>query len=52
MVSPKEPILAERLLKGLSSIQESGEFDRLFNVYIQPELDVLELEHRRVIHLH
>jgi len=51
MVSPKETLLAERLTVGLKTIAENGEFDKLFNQYIQPELDALNFNNRTVIDL-
>jgi ABC-type amino acid transport substrate-binding protein len=51
MVSPTDPILAERLENGFLAIEKNGEFDKLFNQYIQPEMDVLNIQKRRVIHL-
>jgi len=51
MVSPKELLLAERLTVGLKIIEENGEFDKLFNLYIQPELDALNFKNRTVIDL-
>jgi hypothetical protein len=51
MVSPTEPILAERLEKGFLEIEKSGEFDRIFNEFIQPEMDSVQIQNRRVIHL-
>ncbi|GAC17589.1 type 2 periplasmic-binding domain-containing protein [Paraglaciecola arctica] len=51
MVSPNEPILAERLLKGLLEIEKSGEFDRIFNEFIQPEMNKIQIQNRRIIEL-
>jgi hypothetical protein len=51
MVSPTESTLAERLEMGLLTIQKSGEFDRIFNEFIQPEMDAVQIQNRRVIHL-
>ena len=51
MVSPTQPILAERLEKGLLAIEESGEFDRIFNQFVQPEMDSIKMQNRRVINL-
>lgn len=51
MVSPTEPTLAERLHKGLKEIEKSGEFDRIFNEFIQPEKQAVKMLSRRVIHL-
>ena len=51
MVSPNEPILAERLLKGLLEIEKSGEFDRIFNEFIQPEMNNIQMQNRRIIQL-
>lgn len=51
MVSPNEPILAERLLKGLLEIEKSGEFDRIFNEFIQPEMNNIRIQNRRIIEL-
>lgn len=51
MVSPTEPILAERLEKGLLEIEKNGEFDRIFNQFIQPEIDSVQIQNRRVIQL-
>jgi hypothetical protein len=51
MVSPNEPILAERLLEGLLEIEKSGEFDRIFNEFIQPEMSNIQIQNRRIIEL-
>lgn len=51
MVSPKYPILAERLEKGLLAIEKSGVFDKVFNQFVQPEMDAIKVRNRRVIHL-
>lgn len=51
MVSPNEVTLAERLEKGLLEIEKNGDFDRIFNEFIQPEMDSVNIKNRRVIHL-
>lgn len=51
MVSPSHTVLAERMQMGLTAIEKSGEFDRLFNEFVQPELNVLNMDNRRVIDL-
>ena len=51
MVSPTEPTLAQRLEKGLLTIEKNGEFDRIFNKYIQPDLDSIQIQNRKVIQL-
>lgn len=51
MVSPTVPLLAERLGNGFLAIEKNGEFDKLFNQYIQPEMDSLNIENRTVIQL-
>lgn len=50
-VSEQKPELAERLIYGLQSAHDSGEWDRLFYRYFSDTLRLLNLERRRLFYL-
>lgn len=50
-VSPAEPVLAERLTKGLRQLTASGELDRIFNTHFGARLKRLHLAQRTIIEL-
>lgn len=48
-VSRAEPLLAERMTRGLQQLEASGEFYRLFNQYFAADLAQLNLDKRKII---
>lgn len=48
-VSARYPRIAERIKKGLQTIHNSGEFDRLFDRYYHDKFKALNVKERRVI---
>lgn len=50
-VSPTEPILAERLTKGLRTLKASGEIDNIFMAHFSERLRRLNLSRRNIIEL-
>lgn len=50
-VSPAEPVLAERLAKGLRELKASGEMDRIFSEHFGERLKRLNLAQRKIIEL-
>lgn len=50
-VSPTEPVLAERLTKGLRELKASGEMDRIFSEHFGERLKRLNLAQRTIIEL-
>lgn len=50
-VSPTEPVLAERLTKGLRALKASGEIDNIFAEHFSNRLQRLNLSQRKIIEL-
>lgn len=50
-VSPREPLLAERLTKGLELLNASGDMERIFMAYFSERLKRLKLSQRKIFEL-
>jgi ABC-type amino acid transport substrate-binding protein len=48
-VSPKEPRLARRIEAGFRAIRQNGEFDRLFERFFARQIELANLDQRRIL---
>ena len=51
-VNPKKPILAKRILTGLTMMVSDGSFDNVFNKHFGQELSMLNIDKRKVLEIH